>query len=154
MLKSIDPPPYGADIVAQALETLTTRLSTGPVLTSPADVRAFLRLKYHELDPNREHFGVLYLDSRHALVEWRVESIGTLTETSVYPRELARAALTLNACAVILAHNHPSGSAEPSKADIELTAKIKSALKLLDVRVLDHFVVGDSVTSMAERGLV
>lgn len=159
--KSEDQPRYTAlepvdhdDLVSRALTSLNVRLKTGPVLSSPEDVRALLRLEFSKHDPYREHFIVLYLDSQHALIESRVEFVGTLTQTSVYPREIARAALTLNASAVILAHNHPSGSPEPSRADVTLTLTLKSALNLVDVRVLDHFVVGDSVTSMAEKGLV
>lgn len=157
-IRTQDPPPYVVtpddDIVAKALATLTRRMQHGPVLSAPGDVKALLRLELSLLDAQREHFLVLYLDSQHALIESRVEFRGTLTQTSVYPREIARTALTLNAAAVILAHNHPSGGSEPSKADVNLTSTLKSALALVDVRVIDHFVVGDEVVSMAERGLV
>lgn len=160
-VKSIDPPRYTVietvdhdDLVSRALASLNVRLKTGPTLSSSADVRALLRLEFSKYDHHREHFIVLYLDSQYALIESRMEFVGTLTQTSVYPREIARAALTLNASAVILAHNHPSGNAEPSRADATLTTTLKSALALVDVTVLDHFVLGDSVTSMAERGLV
>lgn len=156
-VKSIDPPIYTTeadDIVQIALNTLRVRMKHGPVLSSPDDVRALIRLELSKLDEHREHFLVLYLDSQHALIEARCEFAGTLTQTSVYPREIARKALTLNASAVILAHNHPSGSNQPSTADENLTRTLKQALALLDVRVLDHFVVGDSVISMAQMGLV
>lgn len=161
VVRSVDPPRYGVieafdhdDLVGRALASLNCRLKSGPALTQPGDVRALLRLELSKLDPHREHFIVLYLDSQLCLIETRVEFSGTANQTSVYPREIARAALTMNASAVILAHNHPSGSSEPSRADVNLTLTLKSALALVDVQVLDHFVVGDSVTSMAEKGLM
>jgi DNA repair protein RadC len=100
-------------------------------------------------------FGVLFLDGQHRLLRLEEMFHGTLTQTSVYPREVVKRALALNAGAVILAHNHPSGVAEPSRADEYLTQTLKTALQLVDVRVLDHLVVGrGQVVSMAERGLV
>jgi DNA repair protein RadC len=103
----------------------------------------------------QEVFAVLFLDSQHRLLKWDEMFRGTLQQTSVYPREVVRRALALNAGAVILAHNHPSGLAEPSRADEYLTQTLKSALQLVDVRVLDHLVVGQgAVVSFAERGLV
>lgn len=98
---------------------------------------------------------LFFLDAQHRLLAWRELFHGTLTQTSVYPREVLREALALNAGAVILAHNHPSGLAEPSRADELLTQQLKSSLALLDVRVLDHLVVGrGQVVSFAERGLL
>jgi len=98
---------------------------------------------------------VLFLDNQHRLLKHEEMFRGTLTHTSVYPREVARRALELNSAAVILAHNHPSGAAEPSRADEFLTQSLKSALQLVDVRVLDHLVVGrGTVVSFAERGLL
>jgi DNA repair protein RadC len=100
-------------------------------------------------------FAVLFLDSQHRLIVLEPMFRGTLTQTSVYPREVVKRALALNAGAVILAHNHPSGAAEPSRADEYLTQTLKAALALVDVRVLDHLVVGRGrVTSFAERGLL
>ena len=97
----------------------------------------------------------MFLDSQHRLIEWRELFQGTLTQTSVYPREVLRQAMALNAGAVILAHNHPSGLAEPSRADEFLTQSLKNALAMVDVRVLDHLVVGQGqVVSLAERGLL
>ncbi len=102
-----------------------------------------------------EVFAVRFVDAQHRLLAMEEMFRGTLTQTSVYPREVARRALELGAAAVVLAHNHPSGAAEPSRADEYLTQALKSALGLLDVRVLDHLVVGrDSVVSFAERGLL
>ncbi|HEY6133585.1 MAG TPA: DNA repair protein RadC, partial [Rubrivivax sp.] len=103
----------------------------------------------------REEFAVLFLDSQHRLLQMKTLFRGTLNQTSVYPREVVKEALALNAGAVILAHNHPSGAAEPSRADEMLTRTLQSALQLVDVRVLDHLVVGRGVVvSLAERGLL
>ena len=100
-------------------------------------------------------FLVLYLDAQHRLIEAEELFRGTLTQTSVYPREVVKGALARNAAALAVAHNHPSGEAEPSRADEMLTQTLKSALSLVDVRVIDHFVVaGDRVISFAERGLI
>jgi len=101
----------------------------------------------------REHFGVLYLDSQHRVLHWEILFSGTLNAAAVYPREVVRAALQQHAAAVILAHNHPSGVAEPSIADRQITERIQQALLLVDIRVLDHLVIGAGVSvSFAERG--
>ena len=101
------------------------------------------------------HFCVLFLDAQHRIIELRQMFRGTVSQTSVYPREVVKEALSLNAAAVVLAHNHPSGAAEPSRADEFLTQTLKAALALVDVRVLDHLVVaGADCVSFAERGLV
>lgn len=122
-------------------------------LSSPAMVRDFLRITLAERD--YEVFMVLFLDAQNHVIECEEMFRGTLTQTSVYPREVVKRALLHNAGAVILAHNHPSGLAQPSRADEILTETLKRALALVDVRVLDHFVVGGgSVLSFAERGLV
>jgi DNA repair protein RadC len=98
---------------------------------------------------------VVFLDSQHQVIEYREMFFGTLSQTSVYPREIVKAALALNAGAVILAHNHPSGVPEPSRADEMLTQSLKATLATVDVRVLDHFVIGGAkVVSFAERGLL
>jgi DNA repair protein RadC len=122
-------------------------------LTSPDAVRQFLRL---ELEPReRECFLVVHLDAQHRVIACDELFAGTLTQTSVYPREVVKAALRHNAAAVIFAHNHPSGVAEPSQADRLLTEALRKALALVDVRVLDHLVVGvGGTTSFAERGLL
>ncbi len=120
---------------------------------SPQKVREYLRLHFATLE--REVFVVLMLDAQHRLIGIDEMFRGTLTQTSVYPREVVRAALQRNAGAVAFAHNHPSGHAEPSRADEFLTQTLKTALALIDVRVLDHFIVGSGrMTSMAERGLL
>jgi DNA repair protein RadC len=102
-----------------------------------------------------EHFAVLFLDSRHRAIAFERMFVGTLTQTSVYPREVVLAALRHNASAVVLAHNHPSGSVQPSRADEALTQTLKTSLAMVDVRVLDHVIVGGgNALSMAERGLI
>jgi DNA repair protein RadC len=124
------------------------------LLSSPGAARDWLKLKLGGLD--HEVFGALWLDAQNRLIGWDELFSGTLTQTSVYPREVVKQALTRNAAAVILAHNHPSGLAEPSAADEALTRSLKEALALIDVRVLDHFIVAGRATplSFAERGLV
>ena len=141
-------------VMELARRTLTQDLSDGqPVFDTPQRVREFLQLEL--ADREHEIFMCLFLDARHSLI--RAESLfrGTLTQTSVYPREVVKQALAHNAAAVVLAHNHPSGCAEPSNSDAHLTRVLREALALIDVRVLDHFVVTRStVTSLAERGMV
>ena len=135
------------------LRDLHAQMQAGPVMESPQVLRDWLRLYCAGLE--HEVFIVVYLDARHRLIDAVELFRGTLTQTSVYPREVVKGALTRNAAAVALAHNHPSGVAEPSRADEFLTQNLRAALGLVDVRVLDHFVVaGDSVLSFAERGLL
>lgn len=122
-------------------------------LTSPASVRDYLRMTLAGRD--YEVFMVLFLDAQHRVIESEEMFRGTLTQTSVYPREVVKRSLANNAAAVIFAHNHPSGVAQPSHADELLTRSLKEALALVDVKVLDHFIVaGGSVMSFAERGLL
>jgi len=130
-------------------ETLLAR----DVLTSPQSVRDYLQVSL----TGREHevFMVLFLDTRHQVITFEEMFRGTLAQTSVYPREVVKRCLTTNAAAVIFAHNHPSGVAEPSQADNMLTQTLRDALALIDVRVLDHFIVaGNGILSFAERGLL
>lgn len=140
--------------LALAMRALQSRMSTQDVLGSPQAVRDWLRLKLASLP--HEVFVVLLLDSQNRLLHFEEMFRGTLTQTSVYPREVVKLALKWNAAAVLLAHNHPSGVAEPSHADEELTTALKQALALIDVRVLDHFVIAGSAKplSFAERGLL
>ncbi|HAS8160916.1 TPA: DNA repair protein RadC, partial [Vibrio vulnificus] len=107
-------------------------------------------LKHHE----REVFAVMFLDNQHRLIAFEELFFGTIDSASVYPREVLKAALKINAAALIFAHNHPSGDATPSQADKQITQRLKEALALVDIRVLDHIVVGDSAISFAERGLL
>lgn len=135
------------------LRHLQARMCTGPLAESPRVLRDWLRLRLAGLE--HEVFVVLFLDTRHRLIEAVEMFRGTLTQTSVYPREVVKGALARNAAAVAFAHNHPSGSAEPSHADEFLTQRLKTALALVDVQALDHLVVGaDQVVSFAERGLI
>ena len=132
---------------------LDEELKRDCVLNSPGAVRDCLRI--HFAGRQHESFVVMFLDAQHRLIATHELFRGTLTQTSVYPREVVKAALRENAAAVILAHNHPSGIAEPSQADQHLTTALKSSLSLVDVRVLDHFIVaGVDVISFAERGLL
>lgn len=136
-----------------ARRALREELVHGVVMDSPQRLREFLSLRLARLP--HEVFLALYLDAQHRLISEEILFTGTLTQTSVYPREVVKAALRHNAAALIFAHNHPSGAAEPSRADELLTANLKSALALVDVRVLDHLIVaGPASVSLAERGLV
>ena len=136
-----------------ARRSLEEKLKEKPVLTSPGAVRDFLRLTLNRRQ--EEVFVCIWLDAQHRVVESQQAFTGTLTQTSVYPREIVKAALARNAAAVIFAHNHPSGAAQPSQADELLTRNLKEALALVDVKVLDHFIVaGSQAISFAERGLL
>lgn len=146
------------NILMAARELLRRALSetlgeSAAILTSPASVRDYLKLALGGQE--YESFVALWLDAQNRLISGIELFRGTTTQTSVYPREVVRAGLKLNAVAVILAHNHPSGSPEPSRADEMLTKQLMQALALVDIKVLDHFIVADtSVTSFAERGLI
>ena len=140
-------------VLELARRALTQRLQEKTLMENPQAVREYLQLQLG----GRQHevFAVLFLDTQNRLVALEELFRGTLTQTSVYPREVVKQALTLNASSVVLAHNHPSGTAQPSRADEALTHTLKAALALVDVRVLDHFVVTASqAVSMAELGLV
>lgn len=132
---------------------LETTLDRGEAFTSPTLTRRFLQARlraYHH-----EVFACLFLDNQNRLIRFEELFTGTIDGASVYPREVVKRVLSLNAAAVIFAHNHPSGVAEPSQSDRHITQRLQAALDLVDVRVLDHFVVGDGeVVSMAERGLM
>jgi DNA repair protein RadC len=140
-------------ILELARRSLAEELTRQPVFDAPGAVKDYLRLQLGARP--HEVFAVLFLDAQNRLVALEEMFRGTLTQSSVYPREVVKRALELHAAAVILAHNHPSGAAEPSRADEYLTQTLKSALALIDVRILDHLVVGHSaVVSFAERGLL
>ena len=157
---SIDAPIYavgGNDddcIIAKALAILSSRMrKVGQIFDSPKATKDFCCLKIGSLP--HEVFGVLFLDSQHGLISFDEMFRGTLNQTSVYPREVVKAALMQSAAAVIFTHNHPSGAVQPSRADEALTHTLKAALKLVDVQVLDHIIVsGDQSLSMAEKGLI
>ena len=128
-------------------------LPVGACIRSPADTEAFLLSKLRHL--GHERFCCLYLDNRHRVLRFDELFRGTIDGTSVYPREVVKEALAVNAAAVILAHNHPSGVSEPSQADERITRRLKSALELVDIRLLDHLIIGDAgTTSLASRGLL
>lgn len=132
---------------------LNEELRRDDVLSEPTHVKNYLRMHFAGME--HEAFVALLLDTQHRLIVVEELFRGTLSQTSVYPREVVKAALRANAAAVIFAHNHPSGVAEPSKADEQLTKALKQALALIDVRVLDHFIVaGASTLSFAEKGLI
>jgi DNA repair protein RadC len=140
-------------VMELARRALSRELSAQPVFTSPQMVKDYLSMKLGALP--HEVFAVMFLDSQQRLISCEEMFRGTLSQTSVYPREVVKRALALNAASVILAHNHPSGVLEPSRADELLTQTLKSSLALVDVRVLDHFVVGAAgALSFAERGLL
>jgi DNA repair protein RadC len=136
-----------------ARRSIGEQISQGSALTSPGAVRDYLRLAIS----TRQHevFVCLWLDAQHRVISCEEMFNGTLTQTSVYPREIVKAGLKANAAAVIFAHNHPSGVAQPSQADELLTRNLKEALALVDIKVLDHFIVaGHHALSFAERGLL
>ncbi len=142
----------------QAALELTSRyikeeLRANPIFTSPQMVRDYLAVQMRGYQ--REVFVILLLDSRHQLLDFHELFQGTIDMASVYPREIVKLALQNNAAAVIVAHNHPSGVAEPSQSDIAITKRIKQALALVDIRLLDHFIIGrGAVTSLADTGQV
>lgn len=141
-------------IVSEALAILDRHMKDKSIpLESPEAVRQFLRLKLERRES--EMFAVMLLDSKHRLIEYRELFLGTIDGASVYPREVVKVALAANAGACFLVHNHPSGVSYPSQADRTLTQRLKEVLAVIDVRVLDHFIVGqDEITSMAEMGFV
>lgn len=148
-------PTCGEDaIINQAVMILGRRLGTpGQALSCPNDVKKYLTLKMAEQE--REVFAALFLDNRHRVISYDELFYGTVDGASVHPREVVKAALAHNAAAAILSHNHPSGVAEPSQADQNITRRLQEALALVEVRVLDHVIVGGTSTvSFAERGLI
>jgi DNA repair protein RadC len=142
-----------AAAIELARRSLQEKMKENAALTSPGEVRDYLRLALSRRE--EEAFVCIWLDAQHKVIEIKEAFKGTLTQTSVYPREIVKAALARNAAAVIFAHNHPSGVAQPSQADELLTRNLKEALALVEVKVLDHFIVaGNQAISFAERGLL
>ena len=163
-VKTEDHPAYGSspllteqerEIVNKA-DSILTRLTIGRAdlyeIKSPDTTRQFLRMRLQPLES--EHFCVLWLDNRHRVLTFEDLFQGTVDGAPVYPREVVRSALRWNAVAAILVHNHPSGQTEPSRADTKITQQIKDALRLIEVRLLDHLIVGDDIFSFAEHGLI
>lgn len=140
-------------VIAEALALLEKRAKCGDVLTNPGTMRDWLRLRLGQSE--REEFACIFLSAQHRVIEFDVLFQGTLTQTSVFPREVVKAAPKHNVAAVIFAHNYPSGVSEPNQADQTITETLKRALALVDAKVLDHIVLGGVVAmSFAERGLL
>lgn len=140
-------------IIERAIKILEGRFKRGEVqMNSPADLKHYLSLNCATLE--HEVFGVIMMDSQHAVIAVEELFRGSVSTTSVYPREVVKSALKFNAAAVAFYHNHPSGVSEPSRADEMLTQQLKKALEMVEIRTLDHFVVGHTITSFAERGLL
>jgi DNA repair protein RadC len=141
------------EIIAAARRAMTRRVRRGMAMDSPRAVREFLTVKLGTLE--HETFAVLLLDTRHRLIDYVELFRGTIDKASVHPREVVKLALARNAAALVLAHPHPSGAAEPSQADELITRRLKEALALVDVRLLDHIIVaGGEAISFSERGLL
>lgn len=153
-MRRADLPESDRELVANAIRCLEQKyLVKQDCLTNPEATRNFLKLRLYGL--HYEVFACLYLDNRHRVIRYEELFRGTVDGASVHPREVVRKVLETGAAAVILAHNHPSGVAEPSQADLRITQRLKEALALVDVRVLDHVIIGDGQgTSLAERGLI
>ncbi|WNH54862.1 DNA repair protein RadC (plasmid) [Stenotrophomonas oahuensis] len=145
--------PTAEALISLACEILASRHQVGEALTGPAHTKQLLQLRIGNSD--RELFHVMLLDCKHRLLHEETLFAGTINSATVHPREIARAALRWNAAACVISHCHPSGDVEPSRADIAITAEIKAALALLDVRLLDHIIVSRTGSlSLAERGLL
>jgi DNA repair protein RadC len=144
----------GDELIQAAIAELESRFNrNGPIFKDPNGVKDFLRLKIGGLE--HEQFSVMFLTNRHQLIAYDELFRGTINAANVYPREVVKAALKHNAAAVVLAHNHPSGNAEPSVADVSLTDRLKSALGLVDIKVLDHMIATPSgIYSFAEKGAI
>lgn len=140
-------------VIEQAMAILDKRVRRGPVFADPNTVGRYLKLQLqgHE----REHFAAVFLNTKHSLLAYEVLFTGTLDGAEVHPREVVKQALRHNAAAVIIAHNHPSGDPTPSAADRTITTRIREALRMVDIRLLDHFVIGvGDPYSMASKGWV
>ncbi|MBY7661924.1 DNA repair protein RadC [Vibrio atlanticus] len=140
------------ELLERAAEALAEKYKREGTFTNPTNVKEYLKLKLGAHD--REVFAVMFLDNQHQLISFEELFFGTIDAASIYPREVLKAALNHNAAAVVFAHNHPSGIAEPSQADRRITHRLVDALKLVDIRVLDHIVVGEDCVSFAEKGWV
>jgi len=146
-------PATATQIIAAARRAMTRRVRRGTAMDCPRAVREFLAIKLGALE--HELFAVLLLDNRHRLIDYIELFRGTIDGASVHPREVVKLALARNAAALVLAHPHPSGAAEPSHADELITRRLREALALVDIRVLDHIIIaGGEAMSFAERGLI
>lgn len=138
--------------IAYAVSILEKKIKTGIIISSPESVKQYLFLKLNSLE--REQFDVLFLNTQNELIDHSPMFYGTIDQSPVFPREIIRKALTLNAAAIILAHNHPTGVSHPSEADKRITTIIGEACGIMDIRLLDHIIVGSSCYSFAEHGLL
>ena len=139
-------------VLERARRHLFENIQRGDALCSPDETRRYLQTELQSYP--HEVFACLFLDNRNRIISFDKMFYGTIDGASVYPREVVKLALKKNAAAVIFAHNHPSGVAEPSRSDEQITQRLKQALEVVDIRVLDHMVIGDEVISFAERGLL
>lgn len=150
--ESVTPAEFDAAVIRSALEIMERRIER-TAINNAADASTYIQMQLHGRE--YEVFAVLFLDTRHRVIDFAELFRGTIDSATVHPREVVKEALTRNAAAVIIAHNHPSGIAEPSVADQRLTKRLIDALALLDIRVLDHIIVGEGeTTSFADRGLL
>lgn len=139
-------------VVEMSRRYLQEKLQRGDAINNVADVKNYLQSRLQQYP--FEVFACLFLDNKHRVIAYEELFRGTIDSASVHPREVVRRVLQHNAAAIVLAHNHPSGVAEPSQSDTAITNKLKQALGTIDVRVLDHFIIGDEIVSFAERGLI
>lgn len=140
-------------IIEKALNIIRSRMKKNDVLfNSPKSVRDYITLKYSNLE--HEVFVMFHLDNQHHLIAETELFRGTIDECSVYPREVMKDVFKYNSNKIILVHNHPSGGSEPSRADIQITKKLQNMLAVIDVGILDHLIVGNTITSFAEKGLI
>lgn len=139
------------DLILHAKDCINERISAGESLTSSSRTRDYVKLLIGEFES--EVFYAIWLNNQHQVLKHGVLFRGTIDGSAVYPREVVKEGLSCNAAAVIFAHNHPSGASQPSQADIAITRKLKAALDVIDIRMLDHVVVGTTVSSMAELGM-
>ena len=142
----------GDEIIEAALSEINRRFTRGVMITSPARTIEFLRLRLAPLE--HEVFAVLWLDNKNRVLAFEELFRGTINSASVHPREVVKSALRYNAAACILCHNHPSGDPSPSSADQSITVRVKTALEMIEVRTLDHVVIGENPYSFAENGLL
>ncbi|WP_417884328.1 RadC family protein [Vibrio rumoiensis] len=142
--------PTDIELLEKAAEVVESLYLSGDVYTNPKKVKTFLQFKLSKYE--QEVFGVMFLNNQHQLISFEIMFKGTVNAASVYPREVAKLALQFNASAIIATHNHPSGQSSPSQADIQITQRLKEALELIDVRMLDHIIIGKDTSSLAELG--
>ncbi len=140
------------EIIETALSIINARFTKGTLISAPKDAHEFLKLELAHVE--HELFAVMWLDNRHRVIAFETLFRGTIDSASVYPREIVKAALGHNAAACILCHNHPSGIAEPSESDKQITRKVTAALNLIEVRTIDHVLVAETIYSFAEHGLI